>query len=156
MIEIIQEQFNISLPDWYIELINNLKNKESIEEIDTNWESLIETNKGAQSEGDVWCFPWKKHYWIIGGDGCGGVYFINTESVDKKICYLDHEDMPENEHDEKFYTESLDDFLESIVNIEKEIQEDYRKLRLRIQNRQWYQFWIPKEIPEYAKEKKQT
>jgi hypothetical protein len=90
----------------------------------------------------------------LGGDGAGGIYFIDTKRSDSFIYYIDHDDPPKNICDtDHISSQTLTEFKNDLITDKEEYERHCREVRERISHRKWWQFWIPKQIPLWAKEK---
>ncbi len=140
----LESDFAVTFPAAYREAITGLQISADSEELDTDAESLRISNEGCRREAP-WGFSWKPHYWLIGADGAGGFYFLDTLEDDSTVYYCDHEDMPESITDlDRLRVIAFQDFVERIQRSEVEFRDWDRQIRDRAQNRQWWQFWIPR------------
>ena len=143
----IESEFGINFPDHYRQtLIKGLGYDSYV--VDCDYNSLRESNLYPREQGICWALPWENHFWIVGGDGAGGFNLMDTSTQDNIIYYFDHEDCGISLSDAKVTTQTLDEIIEEDLAIQKEIEEEEliaNKIReLKIRNRSWWQFWIPK------------
>jgi hypothetical protein len=112
---------------------------------------LSDFNRGCRAESP-WGFSWDHHVWWVGGDGSGGLYFINCrDNASCHIYYLDHGD-PAEDFDEqaRLKPRLLSECVRDLEQSEAEFEHDRIRLLQRIADRQWWQFWIPSSPPVWA------
>ena len=138
--------FGLTFPEVYRDAITD-RNSIRTDALDVDAQSLRESNEGCLKD-DPWGFPWKPNYWLIGGDGAGGFYFIDTYRDDSKVYYCDHEDMATSIEDlGRIGIDSFDDFLVDLEQAEKYVERYNEEMKGRVANRKWWHFWIPREWP---------
>ena len=92
-----------------------------------------------------------KKFWVIGGDGSGGIYFINSMYSDK-IFYIDHDDAPSDFNDEKLKSTSWELMKRKSLEGWNGMVNERETLENKIKDRKWFQFWVPKKLPVYYHE----
>jgi|GEM_PF-3558265 len=144
----LEADFGVTFPAAYRDAVKNAYPfTDATEELDTDAESLRKSNKRCREE-DPWGFPWKPHYWCIGGDGAGGFYFINTQQDDSTVYFCDHEDMAASIEDlDHISVMSFSEFVAYIQQLEKDVEKWDEEMQERVANRKWWQFWIPRQWP---------
>jgi len=121
------------------------------EELSDDAESLRIFNTDCREE-DPWGFPWRPDYWMTGGDGLGGFYFIDTREPDSRVFYCDHENMPSSMEDtERIAVLPFSEFLDEIAAVQEEMALWENDWQQRVANRRWWQFWIPRQWPPNPK-----
>ena len=143
----LEDEFKILLPARYRNAARFDPHCGPMEEFATSAEDLRISNLGCR-ERNPWGFQWEDRFWWIGGDGSGGLYFIDTSDADVIVYYLDHE-MPARsiEDREELVPQPLYDFLNDTVGGEKAEAASDRIMQTRVAARKWWQFWIPREWP---------
>lgn len=88
----IEVEFGVSLPDGYRQFILNhsFPNSKTIETLFFSKEKLRATNSFVRNKLNIPVI-WQNHWFVIGEDGSGNYFFINTSEDDSKIYELDHE-----------------------------------------------------------------
>ena len=148
----LEQDFGVTFPAVYRDAITDAYPfSDATEELDIDAESLRQSNEGCRKE-DPWGFPWRPHYWCIGGDGAGGFYFINTQQNDAAVYYCDHEDPPKSIDDrDRISVTSFDEFIDDLRRQEKDMEGWEEEMKERVANRKWWQFWIPRQWPPKRK-----
>jgi len=148
----LERDFGVTFPTEYRDAITDrYPFADETVELDDDAESLRTSNEQCRGEAP-WGFPWEPHYWCIGGDGAGGFYFVNTLQDEATVYYCDHEDMPESIIDlDRIGVHSFREFVEDIKQREKDVAAWERERRERVENRRWWQFWIPRRWPPKLK-----
>jgi hypothetical protein len=148
----LEAQFGIQFPPEYRRAVTDAcPFRGPTEELDTDAESLRKTNEGFRGT-EPWGFPWKLHYWCIGGDGAGGFYFIDTKEHPISVYYCDHEDMPTSIEDtDHIHVATFEEFVREVQEGEDEMEKWDAHMRERVASRRWWQFWIPKQWPPQPK-----
>lgn len=142
-------QFNVVFPAWYKQSLIDLYEDDYQEEFVTEYEGLRETNSNIEKHG-AWGFRWDPTFWAIGGDGRGGIYFIDTASADETVYYLDHDCPPHDIEDtDKLNTFTADQIHAEIKELNLELAIDEERLRKKVAERKWWQFWIPRKLPPW-------
>lgn len=119
----------------------------SIEELTANVSVLSDFNHSLRGESP-WGFPWEAQFWWVGGDGSGGLFFINCKEEPCRIYYLDHEDPAESFTDQpRLKPRLLTEFICELFEVESEFEQERQRRVKRIAERRWWQFWIPKSPP---------
>lgn len=117
-----------------------------------NSESHLRENNTAFRNQDRWGFRWEDRFWWIGGDGAGGVYFINTEEETSDVYYCDHEDPAKDFDDgDRLFSSDIGSHLSDIVELEQEMERHDAQMKVSVANRRWWQFWIPRSWPPKTK-----
>ena len=139
----LEQHFGVTLPVAYREAITDrYPLSEATEQLDTDAASLQVSNEGCR-RAPPWGFPWKPHYWCIGGDGAGGFYFIDTSQDEATVYYCDHEDMPASINDlDRISVTSFQQFIEDLQELIDDANNWERQRKERVENRKWWQFWI--------------
>lgn len=88
----IEEALAIRLPDFYQKILLNyppaLHAADREEYLWSEAKDIIEMNQMMQTI---------EHAMLIGDDGCGNYYFINTDNRDEAVLFIDHEASEEEE-----------------------------------------------------------
>ena len=150
---ILERKFSVVLPADYVSAVTeSYPFAEQSHQLDTDFESLRRDNLGSR-EDNRGGFPWRDSYWMIGDDGSGGFYFINTTDSATTVYYCDHEDMPTSIEDtDRIHVSSLSDFIAEGIEMEEWAAEQNRKMTEKVASRRWWQFWIPKAWPPKTSE----
>jgi hypothetical protein len=139
-------------PDWYrLCLAEAWFGDDDCEEIYLDKNNLIKTNLETVALG-AWGCKWEKWYWVIGGDGGGGIYFISLKDDGNygMVFSIDHEDAPSDINDsERIGKYTAKEFKDMITDGRLDFHNDCLKSADDIRNRKWYQFWIPRKIPDW-------
>jgi hypothetical protein len=97
----LESRFSVVLPDFYrafcraypLRLTTTNQRDESISEREfvANFDRLIELNEGVR-DPDLWYFgehPWPAHFFVIGDDGYGNHFFLDTTGAHKGVLFED-------------------------------------------------------------------
>ena len=145
---ILEREFSVILPADYVSAVtDSYPFAEPSYQLETDFESLRRDNLGSR-EDHPWGFPWSDDYWMIGDDGAGGFYFINTADGSTTVYYCDHEDMPSSIDDtDHIHVSSFSDFIAEGIEMDEWAAEQDRKMNEKVASRRWWQFWVPKTWP---------
>lgn len=146
----LESEFSLRLPDWYLALVARNSGKRETDAVSQSADHLRSLNHDCR-ENDAWGCEWTDHYWAFGGDGSGGIYFLNAGQPEALVYYIDHEDPPTSIDDtDTISIMTADDFQKDLDEMEADFQRRCAELRDKIRTRRWWQFWIPKTIPPWA------
>jgi len=143
------ESFGIVAPLWYLDLVDEFAERD-VAEVEPSTTVLRDLNENCRKNGTCEC-EWQDSFWAIGGDGEGGIYFFDSTEDNSHIYYIDHEYPPyeiEGRGRPLLPNELRGEIYEGI----RAVEEYCRELREKIANRKWWQFWIPRRIPAWARE----
>jgi len=149
----LQRDFGLSFPEDYIravtgEVAQSLK-AYSLEVAESE---VREANSNFRKECP-WDFAWEKHFWWIGEDGAGGFYFIDTMESPCRVYYFDHESSPLDFTDRsEFYPSDIGNHLSDAIELEAEGNAYDERMKDGVQQRKWWQFWIPRSRPPNPKQ----
>jgi len=85
----IEEALQVSLPNWYSDIVERALKDGGYQEIMSNEFDIIEWNKKYRF-GYSACPPWPNNLFLIGDDGAASCYAIDLSKQDKKIFLFDH------------------------------------------------------------------
>ena len=91
----IEAQFDVTLPGEYVSLLlaysKDLPELVSgLELYNQQWE-LVSDNESVR-KGPLWGVTWPAHYFVIGSDGAGNYFCIDTKHTAPPILFFDHDD----------------------------------------------------------------
>lgn len=152
-IAVLEEQFKITLPEDYASVVTGeVAAQLSAMALEVDPAILREANENHRKDCP-WGFAWRDSFWWIGEDGAGGFYFIDTEEKTSTVYYFDHESSPLTFDDrEPFYPSDIGNHVSDEVEIEAEMKVHDRRMALRVAERKWWQFWVPKVWPPTNKQ----
>ncbi len=151
-LEQLEAEFKLTLPKEYKKaLLQPFISKNNLEfELDL---AELRRNNLEFRDTDPWEFPWSDQFWWIGADGAGGFYFIDCKHSECEVLYFDHEAPAENIQDrEQLHPQSLEDFFTYLKESELEAERYKENLLNKINNRKWWQIWIPRKLPPWMED----
>ena len=145
-IEKLENQFDISFPQDYTDILLNYPLSEDSEELISSYEDLKNINEDIRENG-YWEVTVPKNFWLIGLDGMGGGDFINAEETELKVYIFDHACPPENMEDDgqlrpRLFKEHIKNMVEADINYQNEEKLRKEKKRIAQENKKWWQFWL--------------
>ncbi len=148
----LESEFGIRFPVEYRDNLHAYAFAGDTEEFTADVSVLSECNHGIRAE-PPWGFQWEDRFWWVGGDGSGGLFFINCQDEPCRVYYLDHENPAESFADQScLKPRLLTEFISDLRQAESEWEEVRQRLLKRIAERRWWQFWIPKLPPAWARD----
>ena len=142
----LERELGVSLPDTYRRVLLDYPF-----EVDSytywwdlfgNVDRIIEYNTECRDNG-FFGQAWPSHYLVIGGDGTGGVYFLDLKKERDRIFYAEHETTAWS--DALAITEAKEDaeeFEEEEAPRETAKKREDEEAEERRRNKKWWQFWI--------------
>ena len=148
-IELLESEFDIEFPDVYRETLLNYPLSYVAEEIINSLDVLTEKNREIRENG-FWGVDVPNSFWLIGLDGMGGGDFIDTSTEETYVHIFDHATPPKDMYDKgqlrpKLYSEHISEFIEEDQQAIEEEETRKEELRRAVENRRWWQFWIPEK-----------
>lgn len=141
----IEAELNLILPDAYKKLMLNHPGFFKQHELCDYVDPLVYDNRTLRARGFV-TMNWPKEYFAFGSDGAGNYYFLTTSPFDGHVYYADHVRKTGPEQLEKSLAfESLEKLVESLRERWGVIRGEALRMNQRIENRRWWEFWVPRE-----------